>query len=148
MCALVTGVQTWALPIWHVLAAPLRLETHAEEADADFVRDRLQLLEMAGDLAAGLVDRLDGRTRQFELPGRFERDRSAIALQGDELAVLGDGLPTEAGHALEQGTDALRAFPRWRAKIVEPERKSVGEGKRVSVRVGLGGGRSIKKKTK
>src|SRR3546814_20524277 len=81
MCALVTGVQTWALPIWHVLAAPLRLETHAEEADADFVRDRLQLLEMAGDLAAGLVDRLDGRARQFDLPGRIERDRSAIALQ-------------------------------------------------------------------
>ena len=46
----------------------------AEEAEAEPVADRLDLVEMAAGLGAGLVEVLERRAGQFELAGRLEAD--------------------------------------------------------------------------
>ena len=58
----------------HVRAAPLRLETHTEEAETDFVGDGLDFLEVRADFGAGFVDGLERCAREFKLAGRLQGD--------------------------------------------------------------------------
>src|SRR3546814_21056912 len=105
-CALVTGVQTCALPICAII------EGAAAEDGIDAAATAL-----AFDPA-----RLDAdETRLFELRGLARKHR----VQPDDLAALTDELS---------------------ARLDRIDRKSVVQGKSVSVRVDLGGRRSIKKK--
>src|SRR3546814_14859993 len=113
-CALVTGVQTWALPICEALAA-------------------------LGEVL-GTVDRIDDPHR-------------GIALQQPEQAgVTFDPLLADQHRARHQRRKARgeRALGRLVGDCPEVvgDRKSGVSGKSVSVRVNLGGGRNLKKKTK
>ena len=72
----------------------------------------LQLRQMRHQLAAGLVDGLDRRAGQFELPARLERDRAAAGhvREADDVRPVHDRLPAEQMlHADEQRAD--RALP-------------------------------------
>ena len=71
----------------------------AEEAEAEPVADRLDLLEVAAGLGAGLVQVLERRARQLELAGGLEADGAVGAGQGDDLAAFLDRLPAELGQA-------------------------------------------------
>src|SRR3546814_13587345 len=108
-CALVTGVQTCALPICRGQFPDGRLE------------EALLALEV-------VVDRLLGDAR---LGGDHVHGRSAVAALEEDV---GAGL-------LDRAMLVLGAGFCWFL-----DRKSVVEGKSVSVRVDLGGRRSIKKK--
>src|SRR3546814_14581866 len=96
-CALVTGVQTCALPISPAEAAQQRAA-----------------------------------------------DRLMIARQHDGLAVAGKAL--EEGIAVHAQCPAVEAWHHVAGGTHRADRKSVGEGKSVSVRVDLGGRGIIKKK--
>src|SRR3546814_18518548 len=99
-CALVTGVQTCALPISKRLSAKGGGDENLPQAGASKAR---------------------------------ARSRSA-------------GVSTPSGRVSTRAT-SIR-MPASRARSCSRDRKSVVEGKRVSVRVGLGGRRIIKKKKK
>ncbi len=103
----------------HFVAPPLGLEAHAEEAEPQFVGDAADLFQMAGDFAAGVMDGVELAAGQFELAGRFQRDRGVAARQRDDIAVLFDRLPTEAREAAQQCTDAALAFVSRRTQIVK-----------------------------
>src|SRR3546814_15391860 len=111
-CALVTGVQTCALPICVVW------------------RD-------TGVSA-------DGRIRNaFDPPGTWRR----LRLQ----AVTGSAARAAVGHADDAGVPRSAGWHRNRRRcrrLSHQDRKSVVKGKSVSVRVDLGGRRTIKKKKK
>src|SRR3546814_11333492 len=103
-CALVTGVQTCALPI---------------------------LLRMSNSAYYGLRTPVTNVSRAITVLG-FSTVRSMAAAA---TAGLDDGSELPAGF-WDHAADTAHAL----------ERKSVGEGKRVSVRVTVGGRRHIKKK--
>ena len=105
----------------HFVATPFRLEAHAEEAEPEFVGDRLHFLQMAAHLGAGLVDVLQRCAREFELAGGFQRDRGVVLEQGDGAVVLLHRLPAETGEAIEQGFDAALASEGGCVQIVEAE---------------------------
>src|SRR5690606_22215979 len=105
----------------HVLAPPLGLEAHAEEADAQRVGHLAHLAQVAAQLDAGLVDVLQRRAGQLQLAGRLQGHRRAAAGQGDDVAALLHRGPAEAGQALEQGLDAALAIERRRAQVVQAE---------------------------
>src|SRR3546814_16967146 len=73
----------------------------------------------------------------------FGADRKAVAPYADRLGALPWPPVTEAGHS------APEAWAGESCRLVDArgDRKSVGEGKSVSVRVDLGGRRILKKKT-
>src|SRR3546814_13587275 len=104
MCALVTGVQTCALPI----SGELKI------GQVGITNLRVRTLDVAR-LAAEMADRVKREPKLFA--------RAAV------IVDFG-GLPGTPDAATARALD----------------RKSVGEGKRVSVRVELGGRRIIKKK--
>src|SRR3546814_13131641 len=93
-------------------------------------------LQVLATEAPGLVgrrqpdggERLDGEGLGDDLPGHIRLDRARELAAGSAEAAL--GRPDAAVEALQRG---------------EAERKSVGEGQRVSGRVYLGGGRYIQK---
>src|SRR5438477_8808706 len=59
-------------------------------------------------LATGLVQRLERCAAQLELPAGLKGDRTlAVVRQGDDVALLDDRLPAEAGHAFEKRADAV-----------------------------------------
>src|SRR3546814_14557058 len=109
-CALVTGVQTCALPIYIAVAAAI----FAGHADANRIRDG------AGD--SPLQTQFIGveLVRRGEAAEKILRGFGRRHVQGPGNGVLAE----------------------------QEDRKSVVWGKRWSVRVDLGGRRSIKKKTK
>src|SRR3546814_13417881 len=114
-CALVTGVQTCALPI---SPGPRRRLLHRGRARAE--RDK------------------DGRSTPRTLRHRTRAPAS-------RPRTPGDGAPRWRPPARTAGLP--HAAPAQAAAGPWPEdRKSVGWGKSVSVRVDLGGGRHIKKK--
>ena len=57
-----------------VLAPPLRIEAQAEQADAQLAADCLHLVQVLVHLGAGLVDGLQRRAGQLELPARLKAD--------------------------------------------------------------------------
>src|SRR5690606_35247495 len=83
--------------------------------------DGLDLLQVAADLAAGLVDVLQRRAGQFELPCRLQRHRGATAQQRDGAPVLVDPVPAEARQRLQQRLDAALAVELRRAQVIEAE---------------------------
>ena len=105
----------------HFIAAPLGLETHAQETQAQLVADGLDLAQVGHGFAAGVVDVLEHGAGKFQLAGRFQRHRCPVLGQGDELAVFFVGLPAEAGEPAQQRLDATFAVPGGRAQVVEPE---------------------------
>src|SRR5262249_36684266 len=84
---------------------------------------RLDLVEMAVDLVAGLVDRAQRCARQLELAARLEADVAVALVERDRVAVLDHRLPTIARQTLEQRADAARAVVGQPAMIVERERE-------------------------
>jgi hypothetical protein len=103
----------------HLVATPLGLEAHAEEAELQFLRDRLDLGEVLVGFAAGFVDVFERRAGEFELAGRLERDRGAIA----EQARWCGHAPAPASSRSGSGRVAT---PRCRAR----RRRSAGAGRR------------------
>src|SRR6187200_2103935 len=107
--------------------SPFRREAEPKEADAEIARDFPHLGEMLADLFAGLVDRLERCARQLELTPRLETDgaapRAVLAPKGDDVVLLGDGVPAEIPQSLEQRADAAVAVIRDRcaALFVEAE---------------------------
>src|SRR3546814_13037186 len=124
-CALVTGVQTCALPIYlgeelHAFHAVLVgvAEGRAFPAAEAVIGDRHRQRDVDADHA------------DIDPCGEFARRMAVAGEYGDAIAVL--------------------VF-RWQPQSLLDDfgdRKSVVEGKSVSVRVALGGGRIIKKKKK
>src|SRR3546814_10155814 len=110
ICALVTGVQTCALPIYATVIGPTRLQSID-----DFKKILLRV-------------NADGSQVKLE-------DVARVTLGGESELVNAqyNGKPA-AGIAIKLASGA--------------DRKSVVEGKRVSVRVDLGGRRNSKKKKK
>src|SRR3546814_11975946 len=116
-CALVTGVQTCALPILALVCAVASCWTSIE-ADSP--------ASLAPDSA------LTERTLAFELVGW----------------VASEPLPTSVLSEEEKVWIPLRSAAASEICVVSAsDRKSAGEGKRVSVRVDTGGCRIMKKKT-
>src|SRR3546814_16117224 len=120
-CALVTGVQTCALPI------SLSRQAHVTAVDA----------------AGNAMEALQQAANRFQRPVTARhRDLFRAPLDMKELqpfdAVVVD--PPRDGARAQVEMIARSAVPR--------DRKRAGWGKRVSVRVDLGGGRTIKKKQK
>ena len=102
-------------------AGPFRAHAETEEADAERPRDLLELRQMRHQLAAGLMDRLDRRAGQLELPARLQRDRPAPGHVGeaDDVRPVHDRFPAEQMlHADEQCAD--RALPIIGHGIVPP----------------------------
>ena len=103
----------------HLVAAPLRLEAHAEEAQPHAVGDRAHFFQMRVHLAAGLMDRLQRRAGQLQLTGRLQRDRSLVARQGDRVFALAGDLPAVAGgEGFQQQLDAALALEGGSAQVV------------------------------
>ena len=105
----------------HFIPPPLGLEAHAQEAELQFVGDRFHFLQVRADFAAGLVDVFQHAAGEFQLAGRLQRDRGAVAQQGDDLAVLFHRLPAKTGQSLQQGFDAALAFEGGRAQVIQAE---------------------------
>ena len=57
-----------------LVAALVGPHAEAEEADPALLADRLDLVEVAAGLGAGLVQVVERRARQFELAGGLEAD--------------------------------------------------------------------------
>jgi hypothetical protein len=66
------------------------------------------------DLLNGLVDGLERRARQLELTSGLKADgtapRAILAPKRDDIALLGDGVPTEIPQSFEQRADAAVAI--------------------------------------
>src|SRR5690606_15092239 len=97
-----------------------------QEAQADLVGYAAHLVQVAFHFAAGLVDGLQLRAGQFQLPGRFQCHRSAVLEQRDgarrfAVDAFLHRLPAEAGQSGEQGLDAAFAVERRRTQVVEAE---------------------------
>jgi hypothetical protein len=90
----------------------------AEEAEAELVAHLLDLVEMAARLGAGLVEVLERRARQFELPGRLQADVPVLARQRDDLAAFLDRPPAIFGQRREQVADTAGLVVGGRAMIV------------------------------
>ncbi len=76
---------------------------------------------MSGGLAAGLVQVLQRRAREFELAGGLQRHRGAVLFQRDQVTAFQHRGPAELGQTLEHGADALRPLIRRRAQVGEAE---------------------------
>src|SRR3546814_8629790 len=164
-CALVTGVQTCALPISRRLPAGAARALIGRRAADPFGHE-------PGEAAAAIVAGAAGETRIDDDPDAVDRDagfgdgggehdfaggcaadrgllvlrreRAVEAVEGDAgMAVEPLGGAFDLGYAGEKGEDVAVV----RAERVAEDRKSVVMGKGVSVGVDLGGRRIIKKKT-
>src|SRR3546814_5915662 len=107
-CALVTGVQTCALPIYEC--------------------------SIAGEPAGGQEE------ESMRESSDSLKTRRSIEIGGTMLHYY------SLDAAEDAGAGAVTRLPRSLKVLYEKERKSVGKGKSVSVRVDLGGRRFIKKK--
>src|SRR3546814_14348538 len=129
-CALVTGVQTCALPI-----SPM--ETRACIADYDTGTDSFTFY-VSSQGAHDMRDTLAGAIFGVP-PERFTvRTGDVGGGFGMKLFMYPEYVET---------VYAERKFGRPARWMAERDRKSVGSGKCVTVRVDLGGSRNIKKKT-
>ncbi len=90
-----------------------------EEAQAQFIADRLALHEVPPALRAAFVEVGERRPRQFELSRGLKADRAVRAGQCDDLAALLDRSPTKFSQAKQQLADPARLVPARRAVIVE-----------------------------
>ena len=99
-------------------AALVRPHAEAEEAQAQFVADRLGLGEMAARLGAGLVEMDALRAGKLELPRRLEADRAVRAGQRDDIVPLRHRRPAKFGHRHQQVANAAGLGIRGRAMIV------------------------------
>ena len=132
----------------HVGARPFGLEAHAQEAQLQLVGDLAHLVEVGAGFHAGLVDVLQCRAGQFQLPGRLQRHRGAIADQGDgaggvavhALAYRG---PAEAHQAFEQGLDAAFAVEGRRTQVIQAEAELLVLGADAPVGLGLPAGGEV-----
>ena len=77
----------------HLFVRPLRRSAQTNEARADLVRDLVHFAQVFVHLVTGLVDVIQGRSRQLKLPTGFQRDVRAFALQADQVASLADLCP-------------------------------------------------------
>ena len=66
------------------------MEAERREADAEGRASAAHLVEMCLELRHGLVQRLQRRAGQLELPGRLQRDRRVALLQPDGVAAIED----------------------------------------------------------
>src|SRR3546814_17862077 len=125
MCAIVTGVQTCALPIGreHALAWKLAQSSRVDEV--------LVAPGNAGTATEGKCRNADVAATDIDGLLALARD------EGVALTVVGPEGPLVAGIVDRFRAEGLRLFG---------HRKSVVSGKRVSVRLDLGGRRVIKKK--
>jgi hypothetical protein len=83
---------------------------------------------------------LDGRSRELELPARFERNRTAAGdvEQADDVAVLEDGLPPEQVlHAFEQRANAAAAVVRNGVIALHHEHELLVLGADAELRLGF-----------
>src|SRR5690606_21478053 len=88
-----------------LVAALVRPHPETEEADTELLADRLDLLEMAPGLGAGLVEVLARRARELELAGGLEADCPVLAAERYDLSAFLDGLPAELLQFQENITD-------------------------------------------
>ncbi len=96
------------------------MEAHAEEAQTHRLGDRANLRQVCVDLLAGLVQVVEQCTGQLQLAARFERDRTARALQRDDLTLFFDAPPAELlRHAFKQGADAAFTGIADRAQTID-----------------------------
>src|SRR3546814_11971905 len=102
---------------------PLGLEAHAQHGDANFLADLADLLEMGVHLDAGLVDGLERRARQLELPAGLQRDRLAVLDQRDDVVAFRNRRPAVTLQFDQQPLDAGLAVIGQRAEI----RRAVGK---------------------
>src|SRR3546814_11828043 len=86
------------------------------------------------------------RGQGVALGGIGIEDAADEAKLPDAALQLLDAVGRALGAELRQAGDALQPIRKHLDLLVDQARKSVGEGKRVSVRVDLGGGRLIKQK--
>ena len=102
----------------HLVAPRQRVEAEPDHAEPQFVANLAHLPQMLVNLLAGLVQGFERRAAQFELPARFERDRTTASFASAiTLPFSSTGFPAEAGHALEQRTDAVRSLIRHPLQI-------------------------------
>src|SRR3546814_3416264 len=134
-CALVTGVQTCALPIWvaAVLAADAELDVRPRRAAA-LGADHHQLADaLCVERDEGvLLDQATLLVGTEEISGIVARQAEAglgqvVGAEGEELGALGDlGGPQEGTRQLDHGVDAvvdldaLALAPRRRDGVAEP----------------------------
>src|SRR3546814_11827269 len=135
-CALVTGVQTCALPIF--------ADDHVEVLDVEF-----ELFARACDQHVLLLERLDQRQHAADVfDGGIARGFViGVGIQHQADAVARVQLAQQRAVVMADEVNALdAALGRGQGGLQIADRKSVVEGKSVSVRVDLGGRRIIKKK--
>src|SRR3546814_4788246 len=125
MCALVTGVQTCALPIW----SGLNLGLHTDDDAADVATNRKRLRALAPSEPLWL--------KQVHGTDVFDADEPGLV----------DGMPTPvADAAVTASAGKVLAIITADCLTVVLDRKSVAVGKSVSVRVDLSCRSLIKKK--
>ena len=91
-----------------LLIVPLRVKAKTQELDSELLGDRLDLIQVAVDLGAGLVQGVHGGTGQLELPPGLQGDALAVESRADDLPGFDDRFPPEPGTELgEQGGDGL-----------------------------------------
>src|SRR5262249_39586740 len=106
----------------HVLAPPLGIETVAEHAGTQLGAHFLAFVEMGIGLVAGLMQRLQRRAGELELPAGLQRDVATVARERDRLAGFFYRLPPEPSEAFEQRADAgALTLVGQRPQIVEAE---------------------------
>ena len=98
-----------------LLSGPQRVETGAQEADADLIGDLLDLHQVLAGLVADVVDGQERRARQLQLAARLQADRGdetlgIAALQPDQDAVFLHAGPAEPLQPLKQGLDPASAL--------------------------------------
>jgi hypothetical protein len=84
------------------------------------------LREVRHQFGARMMHSLDRPAREFELPARFQRNRSAAGdiVEADDVRPFHDRLPAQqVPHAVKQRADAARAFVRNRIVPLERERE-------------------------
>ena len=97
---------------------------------------------MRVQLAASLMQRLERRARQFELPARLQGDRTAaIVGEADDVLAVEHRMPAEAPHLLEHGADAAVALIRHGTQIgaAEDEFLVLGADAPFGTRLAAGG---------
>src|SRR3546814_11554792 len=134
-CALVTGVQTCALPICRVWVVPAGGDPENPQEV-----DRLRIASPAGsDIVKGL-------------DGLFRVRNGGILPDDPEARIVTRSLEGSNVTATTPLVEMIEASKRWDSTLrlisAAPERNSVVYGKSVSVRVDLGGRSSINKKNK
>ena len=90
------GIHQLVTALWHhrhLVMRPMWRGPKPDEANTNFVGNLFDVGEMLVHFVTGLMDRLERRAREFQLPTRLQRDIGAVLGQTNQLAALFQRVP-------------------------------------------------------